>query len=113
MLAIVEEEEKQGEQFYTNQIIKSFDKTTQSYSIEPTKLPFFKQVAEDGSEFQQAILSIIPQVSVPAKIFNEEQTDNAMERINKAIGAIPDKKVQENKVNKLRQRINELRGVYV
>jgi predicted small metal-binding protein len=38
-----------------------------------------------------------------------------MERINKKLGAEVKNKssIEENKVNKLRQRINELRGVYV
>ena len=115
MLNVVTEEEKQNERFYTDKIIHSFDKNSNAYIIQPTILPFFQQVAEKGSPFQAAILDVIPQVSVAASIFEEEQNTNAMEQINKEVGAqVKNKKsIEENKVNELRQRINELRGVYV
>jgi hypothetical protein len=115
MLNVVTEEEKQNQNMYTNLIVKSFDKNSNAYIIQPTILPFFQQVAEKGSPFQAAILDVIPQVSVAASIFEEEQNTNAMERINKELGAKVrnQNSIEENKVNKLRQRINELRGVYV
>jgi len=115
MLTIVEEEEKTKQNVYTKMIVKSFNKETNSYVIIPTILPFFQQVAKEGSPFQKAILDVIPQVSVAATIFEEEQNNNVMEKINKELGAtVRNKKsVEENKVNKLRQKINELRGVYV
>ena len=115
MLNIVTQEEKQNERFYTDKIIHSFDKNSNAYIIQPTILPFFQQVAEKDSPFQAAILDVIPQVSVAASIFEEEQNTNAMEKINQELGAkVKNKKsIEENKVNKLRQRINELRGVYV
>ena len=115
MLNVVTEEEKQNQNVYTNLIVKSFDKDSNAYVVQPTILPFFQQVAEKGSPFQAAILDVIPQVSVAASIFEEEQNNNAMEEINKQVGAqVKNKKsIEENKVNKLRQRINELRGVYV
>ena len=115
MLTIVEEEEKTKQNVYTKMIVKSFNKETNSYVIIPTILPFFQQVAKEGSPFQKAILDVIPQVSVAATIFEEEQNNNVMEKINKQLGAtVRNKKsVEENKVNKLRQKINELRGVYV
>ena len=115
MLTIVEEEEKTKQNVYTKMIVKSFNKETNSYVIIPTILPFFQQVAKEGSPFQKAILDVIPQVRVDASIFEEEQNNNVMEKINKQLGAtVRNKKsVEENKVNKLRQKINELRGVYV
>jgi len=115
MLTIVEEEEKTKQNVYTKMIVDSFNKETNSYVIIPTILPFFQQVAKEGSPFQKAILDVIPQVSVAATIFEEEQNNNVMEKINKQLGAtVRNKKsVEENKVNKLRQKINELRGVYV
>jgi len=115
MLTIVEEEEKTKQNVYTKMIVKSFNKETNSYVIIPTILPFFQQVAKEGSPFEKAILDVIPQVKVDASIFEEEQNNNVMEKINKKSGAtVRNKKsVEENKVNKLRQKINELRGVYV
>jgi len=115
MLTIVEEEEKTKQNVYTKMIVDSFNKETNSYVIKPTILPFFQQVAKEGSPFQKAILDVIPQVKVDASIFEEEQNNNVMEKINKGLGARVRNKesVEENKVNKLRQKINELRGVYV
>ena len=115
MLTIVEEEEKTNQNVYTKMIVDSFNKETNSYVVKPTILPFFQQVAKEGSPFQKAILDVIPQVSVVASIFEEEQNNNVMEKINKQLGAtVRNKKsVEENKVNDLRQKINELRGVYV
>lgn len=115
MLSIVEEEEEQNQNVYTQMIVDSFNKETNSYVVKPTILPFFQKVAKEGSLFQKAILDVIPQVSVVASIFEEEQNNNTMEKINKKLGAtIKNKKsVEENKVNNLRQKINELRGVYV
>lgn len=115
MLSIVSEEEEKNENVYTKMIVDSFNKEKNSYIIKPTILPFFQQVAKEGSPFQAAILDVMPQVSVDASIFEEEQNNNAMEKINKQLGArVKNKKsIEENKVNKLRQRINELRGVYV
>jgi len=115
MLTIVEEEEKTNQNVYTKMIVDSFNKETNSYIVRPTILPFFQQVAKEGSPFQKAILDIMPQVKVDASIFEEEQNNNVMEKINKKLGAtVRNKKsVEENKVNKLRQKINELRGVYV
>lgn len=118
MLTIVEEEEKLPEKepkVYTEMIVASFNKQKNAYIVIPTILPFFQQVAKEGSPFQKAILDVMPQVSVDASIFEEEQNNNAMEKINKGLGAtVRNKKsVEENKVNKLRQKINELRGVYV
>ena len=118
MLTIVEEEDKlpkETPKVYTQMIVDSFNKETNSYVIIPTILPFFQQVAKEGSPFQKAILDVIPQVKVDASIFEEEQNNNVMEKINKGLGAtVRNKKsVEENKVNKLRQKINELRGVYV
>ena len=115
MLTIVEEEEKTNQNVYTKMIVDSFNKETNSYVVKPTILPFFQQVAKEGSPFQKAILDVIPQVNVAASIFEEEQNNNVMEKINKQLGAtVRNKKsVEENKVNDLRQKINELRGVYV
>ena len=115
MLSIVEEEEETKQNVYTKMIVDSFNKETNSYVVKPTILPFFQQVAKEGSPFQKAILDVIPQVRVDASIFEEEQNNNVMEKINKQLGAtVRNKKsVEENKVNKLRQKINELRGVYV
>ena len=115
MLSIVEEEEKTNQNVYTKMIVDYFNKETNSYIVKPTILPFFQQVAKEGSPFQKAILDVIPQVSVVASIFEEEQNNNVMEKINKQLGAtVRNKKsVEENKVNDLRQKINELRGVYV
>jgi hypothetical protein len=118
MLKIVTEEEKLpegSETVYTDMIVGSFNKESNAYIVKPNILPFFDQVAVENSPFEAAILSIIPQVKVDAPIFEEEQNNNAMERINKELGAeVKNKKsIEENKVNKLRQRINELRGVYV
>jgi hypothetical protein len=115
MLTIVEEEEETKQNVYTKMIVDSFNKETNSYVVKPTILPFFQQVAKEGSPFQKAILDVIPQVNVAASIFEEEQNNNVMEKINKQLGAtVRNKKsVEENKVNKLRQKINELRGVYV
>jgi hypothetical protein len=115
MLTIVEEEEKTNQNVYTKMSVDSFNKETNSYIVKPTILPFFQQVAKEGSPFQKAILDIMPQVKVDASIFEEEQNNNVMEKINKQLGARVRNKesVEENKVNKLRQKINELRGVYV
>ena len=115
MLTIVEEEEETKQNVYTKMIVDSFNKETNSYIVKPTILPFFQQVAKEGSPFQKAILDIMPQVKVDASIFEEEQNNNVMEKINKQLGAtVRNKKsIEENKVNKLRQKINELRGVYV
>jgi len=118
MLTIVEEEDKLPEEtpkVYTQMIVDSFNKETNSYVIIPTILPFFQQVAKEGSPFEKAILDVIPQVKVDASTFEEEQNNNVMEKINKGVGATVRNKesVEENKVNKLRQKINELRGVYV
>ena len=115
MLTIVAEEEKTNQNVYTQMIVDSFNKQKNAYIVKPTILPFFQQVAKEGSPFQKAILDVMPQVSVDASIFEEEQNNNAMEKINSKLGArVKNKKsIEENKVNKLRQRINELRGVYV
>lgn len=118
MLKVVTEEDKlpEGtEKVYTNMIVGSFNKESNAYIVKPNILPFFDQVAQEGSPFEAAILSIIPQVKVDAPIFEEEQNTNAMEKINQVLGAkVKNKKsIEENKVNELRQRINELRGVYV
>jgi hypothetical protein len=69
------------------------------------KLRYWNDKIQNGSELRQLVGKKLGDVKVPKTMFDAAQAID-MERY---IG----KQLQENKVNKLRQKINELRGVYV
>jgi hypothetical protein len=75
------------------------------YLFDPMKLGYWDNKIQRGSELSQLVSNKLGNVKIPKKMFVAAQAID-MERY---IG----KQLQENKINKLRQKINELRGVYV
>ena len=74
------------------------------YLFNPMNLPYWEDKMDDG-ELKVLVANKLGDAKVPKRLFNSAQAVS----IEKYI----ENKIQENKVNKLRQRINELRGVYV
>jgi hypothetical protein len=84
--------------------IKKDDNGETYYLFNPMNLPYWEDKMDDG-ELKVLVANKLGDAKVPKRLFNSAQAVS----IEKYI----ENKIQENKVNKLRQRINELRGVYV
>ena len=85
--------------------IKKDEKGNTYYLFNPMKLRYWNDKMQDGSELRQLVGKKLGDVKIPKKMFDVAQSND----IEKYI----ESQIQESKVNKLRQRINELRGVYV
>jgi hypothetical protein len=90
---------------FQNSKIKKDEQGNTYYLFDPMKLGYWDDKIQRGSELSQLVGNNLGNVKIPKKMFDAAQAID-MERY---IG----KQLQENKVKKLRQRINELRGVYV
>ena len=90
---------------FQNSRIKKDEQGNTYYLFDPMKLRYWNDKIQDGSELRQLVGTKLGDVKVPKKMFDAAQAID----IEKYIG----QQLQENKVNKLRQKINELRGVYV
>ena len=85
--------------------IKKDEQGNTYYLFNPMKLRYWNDKIEDGSELRKMVGNKLGDVKVSKKMFDATQATDLEKYI--------ESQVQENKVNKLRQRINELRGVYV
>jgi hypothetical protein len=90
---------------FQNSRIKKDEQGNTYYLFDPMKLRYWNDKIQDGSELRQLVGTKLGDVKVPKKMFDAAQAND----IEKYIA----QQLQENKVNELRQRINELRGVYV
>lgn len=90
---------------FTNSRIKKDEKGNTYYLFDPMRLRYWNDKIESGSELSKLVGSKLGDAKVPKKMFLVAQSNDIENYI--------EQKLQENKVNKLRQRINELRGVYV
>jgi hypothetical protein len=84
--------------------IKKDDNGETYYLFNPMNLPYWEDKMDDG-ELKVLVANKLGDAKVPKRLFNSAQAVSIEKHI--------EQKLQENKVNKLRQRINELRGVYV
>ena len=84
--------------------IKKDDNGQTYYLFNPMNLPYWEDKMDDG-ELKILVANKLGDAKVPKRLFNSAQAVSIENYI--------EQKLQENKVNKLRQRINELRGVYV
>lgn len=93
-----------AEAFESSRIKKDEEGNTY-YLFNPMKLPYWNEKMQKGSELSQLVGNKLGDVKIPKKMFEAAQANDIEKYIQQQL--------QENKIDKLRQRLNELRGVYV
>lgn len=97
--------QKNYKEAFENSKIQKDEQGNTYYLFDPMKLGYWEGKVERGSELSQLVSNNLGNVKIYKKMFDSAQAVAVEKHI--------EQQLQENKIDKLRQRLNELRGVYV